>query len=355
MHKKLFIPGPTEVRPDRLKAMTQPMLPHRSGDYSNLQGSVLPKIQKGLYTDNKIIFGTHSGTGMMEMAIINLSKKKILATNCGAFSKRWYQIAQALGKPVDVIEVEWGKHVPTKLIDEKLATGEYDLLLYTHNETSTGVMNPIDEVSEIMKKYPKTLWAVDAVSSMMGAKLDVGKLKPDFILASLQKAFALPPGFSVVAISERAIEYAKTVPNRGFYFNIDSFLKYYPKNQTPTTPSIPHLYALDYQMSKILDDEGLENRWARHIEMANHVRAWAKKHFAVYAEEGYESETVTCVANTKGISIADLVKELGKRGYAMANGYGSIKEKTFRIAHMGDITLPEIKEYLAVIEEILGL
>ncbi len=355
MHKKLFIPGPTEVREDRLKAMTQPMLGHRAKEYSELHGRVLPKLQKALYTDNKIIFGTHSGTGMMEMAVRNLAKKKVLGTNCGAFSKRWIEIAKENGKEVDVIEVEWGKHVPTKLIEEKIATGEYDLLIYTHNETSTGVMNPIEEVAEVMKKYPDTLWAVDAVSSMMGAKLEVDKLGVDFILASLQKAFALPPGFSVAPITERAIEYSKTVPNRGVYFNLDHFLKYYEKNQTPTTPSIPHVYALDYQLDKILDEEGLENRWNRHIEMAKYVRAWAREHFNVYSEEGYESLTVTCVENTRGISVADLTKKLGERGFAMANGYGALKEKTFRIAHMGDITLDEIKEYLGEIENILGL
>jgi aspartate aminotransferase-like enzyme len=298
---------------------------------------------------------TSSGTGMMEAAVLNFTKKRVLSTDCGAFSKRWGQIAKSHGKEVDTIAVEWGKHVPTSEIDKYLATGKYDCLLYTFNETSTGVMNPIEELAVVMKKYKDVIWCVDAVSAMMGAKLEVDKLGVDFILASTQKAFALPPGFAIAAVTEKAIEYAKTVPNRGFYFNLDSFLKYYDRSQTPTTPTIPHVYALDYQMSKILDEEGIDNRWARHIEMANYVREWAKKYFAIYSEEGYGSLTVTCVENTRGINVADLVKELGKRGFVMANGYGNLKEKTFRIAHMGDITLDEVKEYLKTIEEILGL
>ena len=355
MHKKLFIPGPTEVRKDVLEKLATPMIGHRGSDYSALQGSVVGKIQKALYTNNKIIMSTSSGTGLMDAAILNFTKKRVLTTNCGAFSKRWAQNAASYGKELDTIEVEWGKHVPTKEIDKYLATGKYDCLFYTHNETSTGVMNPIEELSAVMKKYPEVIWCVDSVSSMMGAKLEVDKLGVDFILASTQKAFALPPGFAIAAVTEKAIEYAKTVPNRGYYFAIDSFLEYYDRNQTPTTPAIPYLYALDYQLSKIIDEEGLENRWARHIEMANYVRDWAHEFFAVFAEEGYESLTVTCIDNNRGVDVSALVKELGKRGKAMANGYGKLKEKTFRIAHMGDITLDEIKEYLEDIEDILGL
>ncbi|MFP4458776.1 MAG: pyridoxal-phosphate-dependent aminotransferase family protein [Candidatus Zixiibacteriota bacterium] len=356
MHKKLMIPGPTEVLEDRLLKMATPMIGHRMAEYSELQKSVIPKLQKALYTENKIIVGTCSGSGLMEAATRNMSKKKILGTNCGAFSKRWTQIAKKNGKDIDVIEVEWGKHVPTKLIDEKLATGEYDLLLYTHNETSTGVMNPIEEVAELMKtKYPDVLWAVDAVSSMMGAKLEVDKLGVDFILASMQKAFALPPGFAIGPVSDRALEYAETVPDRGHYFDFKTMMSKYEKWQTPITPSIAHLYALDYQMTKIIEEEGLDNRWQRHIDMAEYVRDWAKKYFGIFAEEGYESLTVTCVENTRGIDVKDLSAKLGERGYAFANGYGNLKGKTFRIAHMGDVTLGEIKNYLSTINDILGL
>ncbi len=355
MHKKLFIPGPTEVREDVLSKMATPQIGHRSKEFQELYSAIVQKLQKVLYTKNRIFLGTNSGTGFMEGAVRNFSKKRILSTVCGAFSDRWGKIAEANGKEIDKIEVEWGKHIPTDEIDSALATGKYDCLLYTHNETSTGVMNPIDEVAQIMKKYPDVVWCVDAVSSMGGYLFKVDELGVDFILASTQKSWALPSGLAVAAISDKAIERAKEVPNRGYYFDVLTFLKYYEKNQTPTTPAIPHLFALNYQLDKIIA-EGMENRYNRHLEMAKYVREWAKKYFALFPETGYESVTLTTVDNTRGISVADLNKALGERGKTLSNGYGSkLKEKTFRIAHMGDITLGEIKELLADIEDILKL
>ena len=354
MHKKLFIPGPTEVREDVLQKLATPQIGHRSKEFQQLYSSIIPKLQKMLYTNNKIILSTSSGTGLMELATRNFIAKKALGTICGAFSERWTKIAKANGKEIDVIEVEWGKHVPTEEIDKKLATGQYDCLLYTHHETSTGVRNPIEELAEVMKKYPDVVWCVDAVSSMGGDMIKVDELGVDFILTSSQKAFALPAGISIGVVSEKALERAKQVPNRGYYFDIMVFMKYDERNQTPTTPAIPHLFALDYQLDKILT-EGMENRYKRHLEMAEYVRGWAKQYFDLFPEPGYESVTLTTVANTRGINVAQLNEELGKRGKTISNGYGNLKEKTFRIAHMGDLTLDEIKELLNDIEEILGL
>jgi aspartate aminotransferase-like enzyme len=205
-----------------------------------------------------------------------------------------------------------------------------------------------------MKKYPEVVWCVDAVSSMCGYMFKVDELGVDFILASSQKSFALPSGFAIATVSEKAIERAKTVENRGFYFDIMVFLKYIDRNQTPTTPAIPHLFALNYQLDKILA-EGMENRQNRLQQMAEYTRNWVRKYFALFAESGYESLTLTAITNTRGISVANLNKELANVGKMISNGYGKLKEKSFRIAHMGDLTLDDIKELLNDIEKILGL
>ncbi len=353
MHKKLFIPGPTEVREDVLAKLSTPQIGHRSKEFQELYKSIVPKLQKVLYTKNKIILSTSSGTGLMEAAVRNFSAKRILATICGAFSERWAKIAQANGKELDAITVDWGKHVPTEEIDKALATGKYDCLLYTHNETSTGVMNPIEELAEVMRKYPDVVWCVDAVSSMAGYLFKVDELGVDFILASTQKCFALPSGLAVAAVSEKALERSKNVPNRGYYFDMQVFMKYDERNQTPTTPAIPHLFALDYQLDRILE-EGMENRYKRHLEMAEYVRGWAREYFELFPEPGYESVTLTTVKNNRGISVAELNQKLGERGKMISNGYGKLKEQTFRIAHMGDLTLDDLKELLADINDILG-
>ncbi|MCX7995302.1 MAG: alanine--glyoxylate aminotransferase family protein [candidate division WOR-3 bacterium] len=355
MHKKLFIPGPTEVRDDILQAQAKPMIGHRSKEFSALYEGIVNKIKQALNTKNYVIVFTSSGTGIMEGAIRNCVYKDVLCCVNGAFSDRWFKIAKACGKNADAITVEWGKAIKPEMIEEKLKQKKYDAVTLVHNESSTGVRAPLEEIAEVMKKYPDTFWLVDTVSSLMGDKIEIDKLGIDVCLASVQKCFALPPGLAVCTVTERALERTRTITDRGYYFDFDAMLKRYEKDrQTPTTPAVTLMYALDKQMDKILA-EGMENRYKRHLEMAKYVREWAKKYFALFPEPGYESVTLTCVDNTRKITVADLNSELGKRGFQISNGYGDLKEKTFRIAHMGDLTLDEIKELIDNINDILKL
>ena len=354
MYKKLFIPGPTHVRDEILQAQAAPMLGHRDKLYSDLQAEVTPKLQKLLYTEQPVFIFSCSGTGTMEAAIRNLVNKKALNTICGAFSKRMHEITVANGKECDVVEVPVGQAVPAEMIDEKLATGQYDVVTVVHNETATGVMSPLEDYAEVMKKYPDVLIVVDAVSSMAGAKIEVDRLGLDVVLASSQKCFALPPGLAICAVSNKALERAKTVPNRGYYFDFIDMYKYYQRNQTPATPAISLIQALNKQMDDILA-EGLENRWARHIEMAKFVQDWARKYWKLFSDERYLSVTVTNISNTRNADIKALNAELAKRGAMISDGYGDLKGKAFRIAHMGDLTLDDVRWVTAQIEDILGL
>lgn len=355
MHKKLFIPGPTEVREDILDVMKTPMIGHRSKEFSELYDSVIPKVKKVFYTENKVFLSTSSATGLMEGAIRNCVKERALNLVCGAFSKRWHQITKANGKEADVVEVEWGKAILSEMVRDALKTGKYDAVTFVHNETSTGVMNPIYEIAEVMKEFPDVSFLVDAVSSMVGVKIEVDRLGIDVCLAGVQKAFALPPGLALCSVSEKALKKAESIPNRGYYFDFLTFLKYdQDKHQTPTTPIISIIFALDKQLDRFFE-EGLENRFARHLEMANYVRDWTRQYFAFFPDEKYLSNTLTAIKNTRGISVADLNKELGKRGAMISNGYGKLKEQSFRIAHMGDLTLDDMKWLLSQINEILGL
>jgi aspartate aminotransferase-like enzyme len=217
-------------------------------------------------------------------------------------------------------------------------------------------MNPVKEIAEVMKKYPEVIFCVDAVSSLGGTKIEVDKLGIDICITSSQKCLGLPPGLSLCSISEKALEAARKVKFRGTYFDLLQIYEYIQKKdyQYPSTPSLSHMFALDYQLDKILE-EGLDNRFARHTQMADYVRAWAKEKFALLAQEEFASNTVTCVKNTREISVGDLNKALGERGFMISNGYGKLKEKTFRIAHMAEATLAEIRELLSNIDEILGL
>ncbi|RLC84756.1 MAG: aminotransferase [Chloroflexi bacterium] len=355
MYPKLFIPGPTHVRDEILQAQALPMIGHRTPEYSALQAEVTPKLQKLLYTTQRVYLYTASSTGVMEGSVRQASTKKVLNTVCGAFSKRWHQITKANGIPCGKVEVPMGQAITPELVDEALASGEYDAVTIVMNETSTGVLNPVKDIAALIhEKYPDVLILVDAVSCMAGAKIEFDAWGLDVCLAGVQKCFALPPGLTVCAVSDRARERAKQVASPGYYFAYEQMDKKYDKHQTPATPAISLIQALNKQMDDILA-EGLENRWRRHQEMAALVQDWAREYFALYSDERYLSPTVTNVKNTRGISVAGLNEELRRRGAIISNGYGDLKEKCFRIAHMGDLTPDDIRWLLGEINDILGL
>jgi len=187
-------------------------------------------------------------------------------------------------------------------------------------------------------------------------KIDVDSLGIDIMVTSSQKCLGLPPGLSLATFSPKAEKRAQGVKNRGYYFDLLQLLQFIrEKNfQYPSTMSISHMFALDLQMDRIMK-EGFDARFKRHEEMAGCVQGWARKHFALFPEEKFASRTVTCIKNTRGILVADLNKELGKRNLALSNGYGKLKEQTFRIAHMGDLQMSDIEELLGAINDILKL
>jgi len=356
MHKKLFVPGPVEVGEDVLSKMATPMIGHRSKDASNLQKSITNKLKKLFYTENEILLSTSSGTGLMEAAVRCCTKERAAMFSIGSFGDRWHEIALSNGIQADLFKSQPGTVTKPEMVDAALKTGKYDLVTITHNETSTGVMNPLDEISRVMKKYPDVIFCVDAVSSAGGVKIETDKLGIDICITSSQKALGLPPGLSMCTISEKAVEKARHVKNRGYYLDLVLLYDTIKKKdyQYPSTPNLSLMFALDYQLDRIME-EGLENRFDRHLAMAEYTRTWAKKNFALFADEKHASVTMTTVDNIRKVSVRDLNLELGRRGFAISNGYGELKEKTFRIAHMGDLNLEDIKELLFNIDDILSL
>ncbi len=354
MHKKLFIPGPVDVLPEVLEKMATPMIGHRTKDASILQKSISEKMMKLMYTKNQIMLSTTSGTGLMEGAIRSCTRKRAAVFSVGSFGKRWHELAVGNNVPADLFESEMGQPTTPEMVEEALSTGKYDLVTITHNETSTGVMNPVKAISDVIKKYPEIVFCLDTVSSLAGTKIDVDDLGVDICITSTQKALGLPPGMAICSFSEKAVEAAKQVEFRGYYLDLLSLYKYIQKkdHQYPSTPSLSHMYALDYQLDRIFA-EGLENRFERHFEMAEIVRDWAEDRFALFPDREFASNTLTTIKNTRGINVGDLNKKLGEKGYMISNGYGDLKEKTFRIAHMGDRQVNEVKELLELINTLI--
>jgi len=354
---RLFIPGPVKVNEDVLEQLARPTLGHRGKEYAQLHGETVEMLKEILFTKQHVFLSTSSASGIWEASIRNCvgPNEKVLCTCCGAFSDKWTDVAKSCGRKVDELKVDWGQSILPEMIDKKLSKGKYAAVTLVYNETSTGLTNPVYEISKMIKeKYPDILVFVDAVSAMVALPLHFDELGWDVVFASVQKAFAIPPGLAVAAVSERALQKSKDVPNRGYYFDFQLWAKSNEKNQTLVTPNIPHIMALNYQCHKLMA-EGMENVWARHKEMGEFVRSWAKEKFELFCEEKYASNTLTTIKNSRGINVAETINSVQeKHNTIFGNGYGKLKEKTFRIAHMGDITLDEVKELLGWIDEEIG-
>lgn len=352
----MFVPGPVDVDDEVLAAQLQPMLPHRSEEFKIIYRRAWRNARQLFYTQSRVFIVTSSGTGLQEAAIRNLAKKDVLSCVNGAFSQRWFEVAKSNGKQADKLEVEWSQPVTPQAVAEALKRKEYEVITLVHNETSTGVQNPIQEIAAVVRSLsPNTLICIDAVSSLGGVKIEMDSWGLDMVLASSQKCLALPPGLALAAVSDRALAYAQEVPNRGWYFDLVRMEEHLQKDSTPATPALSLIYALDLQLDRILN-EGLENRFSRHSEMARLVQDWVLAHgFDIFAAEGYRSSTVTTVTNTLKIDINALNDFLSSRDMLIANGYGQLKGKTFRIAHMGETKVKDIKRLLSALEEFLSI
>ncbi|MCC7519631.1 MAG: alanine--glyoxylate aminotransferase family protein [Verrucomicrobiae bacterium] len=332
------------------------MIGHRGAGFQELYAAIQPRLQQLLYTKNPVFLSTSSAWGVMEAAIRNLVRpgKRVLCCMSGAFSDKWHDVAVSNGLQAEKLQVEWGRAILPEMLDAKLKVGAYDAVTLIHNETSTGTMNPLADLAAVVRKYPETILIVDAVSSMSGVKIEMDALGLDVLLAGVQKAFALPPGLSVFAVSPRALARAKAVPNRGYYFDFLEFLKNHEKNMTPSTPSIAHIFALRAKLEEFFA-EGLDRRFARHLEMAKKVRSWAvARGFRLFPQVGCESVTLSCLANARQVDVPAWIKRLKERHSCIFDGgYGKLKGQAFRIAHMGDETPETIERLLGGLDETL--
>jgi predicted phosphoserine aminotransferase len=350
----MFVPGPVDVDDEVLRAQAQPMLPHRSKEFEQIFRRTSEKAQELFFTQNRVFLTASSGTGLQEAAVRNFVKKRVLCCVNGAFADRWYEVAVFNGKEAEEIAFEWDQPVDPERVAAAVKAGGFDALTIVHNETSTGMQNPVKEVAEAVRALaPDTTILVDAVSSLGGAKIEMDAWGLDMVLTSSQKAIALPPGLGLGAVSDRAMEKAEKVENRGWYFDLVRMEKHRLKDSSPATPAMSLIFALDHQLDRILA-EGLEKRFARHSAMARRVQAWADAHdLSMYAPEGFRSQTVTTIKNERGIDISKLNSFLKERGMRIANGYGPLKNITFRIAHMGEIQMSDIDMLLEAMEEYL--
>lgn len=319
------------------------MIGHRSDEFEALFAKIERQLQALYFTKSRVYILAASGSGLHEAAIRNAVNRRVLCFVNGAFSERWFNCASGCDKAATRVDVEWNTAVkPQHVADalqQALQDGPVEAITVVHNETSTGVTNPVGEIAAAVRNIsPDTLVMVDAVSSFAGTRIPFDEWGLDLCLTSSQKCLAAPPGLAFCAVSDRLLDRAKSVKGRGWYFDFLNLEKSLQKSTTPATPAISLMRALSVQLD-IIFAEGLEARFARHQRLAEKTQQWAaEQNFILMAEEGYRSPTVTNIANTRQINIGKLNDFLAADDMEISDGYGSYKGKAFRIAHMGECT-----------------
>jgi aspartate aminotransferase-like enzyme len=335
------------------------MIGHRSDEFEALFAKCEGQLQCLFETRSRVYIVAASGSGLQEAAIRNCVGSRVLCFVNGAFSQRWHDVAVGCDKQVIRVDVEWNTAVKPQVVAEALAAaladGPVDAVTVVHNETSTGVASPVGEIAAAVHALsPTTLVLVDAVSSFGGTRIPVDAWGIDLLLTSSQKALALPPGLSFCSANDRVLERAKGVKGRGWYFDFLNLEKSLKKNTTPATPSISLMRALSVQLDRIFA-EGVDARYARHARLARRTQQWAQAQgFALMAEEGYRSPTVTTVTNTRQIDVEALNAFLAGEQMEISNGYGIYKDKAFRIAHMGEVDDADLDRLFAAIARFLA-
>jgi len=357
---RFFLPGPTEVLPEILQAQARPMIGHRSKDTENLLAAIQPPLRTAFRTQQPVIISTSSATGLMEAAIRNGVKKKVLCLVNGAFSQRFADIATACGKEVEVAKLDLGLTFEADQVRDLLKRAGADAVTLVHSESSSGALNPLPELAAAVREFPDVMLLVDGVTSVGGMPVEIDAWGLDFLVTGSQKALALPPGLAFGVASPRLLETAKTIPGRGIYFDLVVYDEQIRNNQTPYTPAVQLLFALDAQLKRIAAHGGIEKRWAEHDAMRARVERWAEERGATFGatflpKVGRRSWTVSCLKLLRPAPTgSEVSKGMKARGFTIASGYKALKETSFRIGHMGDHTVKELEAVLGALEEVLG-
>ena len=348
-----FLPGPTEVRLEVLAALTRPMIGHRGPAFDALFARLQTGLKTVFRTSRPVYVTASSGTGMMEAAIRNAPAGPILCLINGAFSERFANIARACDREVRVLETPMGTVHDHADVKRMLAGGWFAAMTATHSETSTGALTDVAALAHVAHAHGAMI-LVDSVSGLAGAPLETDAWQLDFVLTASQKALALPPGLAFGVASEAFVQQAQAAAGRGRYFDIVEMEEFALRNSTPATPALSLLYALDIQLPAILA-EGMEARWARHESMRTLTERWAEDRpgTSVLATKGSRSPTVSVITLPDGIGGDAVVGAVAERGITVGGGYGPLRNRTFRIGHMGDHTSATVQRCLDACDDAL--
>jgi aspartate aminotransferase-like enzyme len=353
----LRIPGPTPVPDEVLRAVAHPMVNHRGREFASLIERVSEKLRDFFLTREDVLILSASGTGGMEAAVVNTLSPgdRVLVVSIGSFGDRFAAIAETYGAEVTPLAYEWGQAADPEDVRKALAAdAAIKAVLVTHNETSTGVTNPLAEIANVVRGA-KRLLIVDAVSSLGAIPVDMDGWGLDVVVTGSQKGWMVPPGLAFVALSERAWVANESAGMRRYYFDLAKARDMARKGQTPWTPTMSIFYGLDAALD-IMAREGLEGIHARHANIGRMVREGVKALGLelLAADERYASDTVTAVKCPEGVEVSALRTALeDEHKVVLAGGQGKLSGKIFRIGHLGLVSEEDIRDALEALKQVL--
>jgi aspartate aminotransferase-like enzyme len=354
MEQNLRTPGPTPIPQAVREAQAQQMIDHRGTEFAELLRETSGGIAELIGTEGEVLLLTGSGSGALEAAVVNSLSPgdRVLVVSIGSFGDRFAQIATAFGADVERFEVEWGTAADPAALSDHLASREpYRAVLVTHNETSTGVANPIRELAAIIRAAPgDPLLIVDGISGLGAMPFEMDAWGVDLVVSASQKAWMASPGIAIAAVGDRARAAGESARMPRFYWDFAEARKWAAKGQTPWTPAIAVLYGLRIGVQR-LREEGRERTWARHASIAAGVVAGIESlSLRPVAPEAHRSATVTAAWLPDGLDWGPFNSAMRAKGLVIAGGQDRLAGRILRFGHMGDVGIEEMAEAL----EIMG-
>jgi len=353
---KLFTVGPVACYPEVLEAMGHQMYSHRSKEYFALHYETVRLLQDFISTKNEIFLFSSTGTGFMEASVRNCVRKKMVCCINGSFGERFAEVAESNGIAIEKLSPPLGEPITPSNLNEMLTNHpDVEAVAITHNETSVGLINPLKELVSTAKKHGKLVF-VDAVSSMGGTEINVDELDIDVCFSSSQKCFGVPPGLGIGSVSERAMTLSATASNKGWYFDFKVWEEDQKKGRgTPVTPAIPQIAGLNTALKMIEKNGGKKWYFDLYMQRNRKIREGIERQgLSLFPKKGYESPTVNCINAPQGVEGGVIYERMREKGFELAEGYGPLKKKTFRIGNMGYIEMRDIDLMLETLGDVVS-
>lgn len=351
-----FLPGPTDVHPEVLAALDQPMFGHRSPRMQALLAAAQPALQECFGTRQPVFVATSSATGLLEAAIRNGVRDRVLVAVGGYFGEYLARIAESCGRHAFRVQVHPGAAITAEQLDQFLEGPEVDAVAVVQSESSTGALSDISALAEVVRARKDVLLLVDGVTSVGAMPIEMDRWGADYYCTGSQKAMALPPGLALGAASERFMARAAGQDDAGYYFSVKRMVAIARENLPTWTPAMSLFLALECQLARIAASGGWPARHARHRAMLETMERWIAAHDQVrlMAPAGRRSPAISSLLLPESHPPAGVLQSLAERGYLVGGALDHRHGPVIRIGHMGDLEPVHLEALLAELEQLLA-